>query len=394
MAPVRIICTAGTLSLALALPLDADVFSLDGFVGLEARSFLTFDGDPRDIYSLTGEIRSGGALTDGLSFDLRLYGRTNLDGLDGGYLDPTVAKLTWQLGNWQIDAGYDLVFWGVAEGRNLVNVINQRDQIRDQFFDQGLGQRMVAVRYFAPMVTIEAFVLPGFEELDFGATGRTWGLGLPVDDSRSTFEADDGADHTDFALRLSGGVGDLEYGVFAFDGTLRQPEFRVDVSTNTLIPNYVQGEQIGAEAQYTAGPVLYKFEGVKVWPDSDSSYWSAILGVEYIIGDLFGFPSETSLFAEYYHDSRRNESSVIFENDVFLGVQFRLSNTFDTEIEFGAIVDTDDHDLIGSFNVNSRISDNLRASIEYIFAEASDPGDGLFNARDTDQLFVSLEWYF
>ncbi|GFE51887.1 hypothetical protein So717_36400 [Roseobacter cerasinus] len=394
MASVRIIRPAAALSLALALPAGADTFSLDGFVGIEARNFLTFDGEPRQIYSLTGEIRSGGALTDSLSYDLRLYGRTNLDGLDGSYIDPTIAKLTWQRGNWQIDAGYDLVFWGVAEGRNVVNVINQRDQIRDQFFDQGLGQRMIAVRYFAPSVTVEAFVLPGFEELDFGATGRTWGLGLPVDDSRSTFEASDGADHTDFALRLSGGVGNLEYGIFAFDGTLRQPEFQVDTATNTLIPNYVQGEQIGAEAQYTTGPLLYKFEGVKVWPDSDSTYWSAILGVEYIIGDIIGIPSETSLFAEYYHDSRRDDPSVAFENDIFLGTQFRLSNTFDTEIELGVIIDTDDGDFIGSFNVSSRISDNLRASFEYIYADASDQSDGLFNSRDIDQLFVSLEWYF
>ena len=79
--------------------------------------------------------------------------------------------------------------WGVAEGRNVVNVINQRDQIRDPFNDQGLGQAMLALRYFGPSFTVEGFVLPGFRELDYGVTGRRWGLGFPVDDSRSTFAA-------------------------------------------------------------------------------------------------------------------------------------------------------------------------------------------------------------
>jgi hypothetical protein len=394
MTRLRILSPTAALFWAAALPAESDSFSFDGFVGVEARSFLNFDESPSDIYSVTGEIRSNGKITDALSYDLRLYGRANLDGLDGGYIDPTVAKLTWQLDNWQVDAGYDLVFWGVAEGRNVVNVLNQRDQIRDLFFDQGLGQSMVAVRYFAPSVTFEAFILPKFEQLDYGATGRTWGLGLPVDDSKSTFESKDGADSIDYALRVSGMAGDLEYGVFVFDGTLRQPEYRVDAGSNTLIPHYISGQQAGVELQYTTGPGLYKFEGVKVWPDSDDSYWSTILGVEYIVGDVFGISSETSLFAEYYRDSRQDDPSVTFENDIFLGAQLRLSNTYDTEIEIGFIVDAEDKDVIGSVSGSSRISKNLRASAEYIYVDASDPEDGLYNSRNFDQLSVSLEWYF
>jgi hypothetical protein len=71
-----------------------------------------------------------------------------------------------------------------------------------------------------------------------------------------------------------------------------------------------------------------------------------------------------------------------------------LSNTYDTEIEIGFIVDAEDKDVIGSVSGSSRISKNLRASAEYIYVDASDPEDGLYNSRNFDQLSVSLEWYF
>lgn len=377
-----------------AFPLGAETLSFNGFLGVGSRTFSQSDSDINEIHSLSGELRSRGAITDSLTYTLRLYGRTNLNGLNGGYFDPTVAKLTYSSDNWQIDAGYDLVFWGVTEGRNVVNIINQRDQIRDPFFDQGLGQSMIAARYFGSALTLEAFILPHFEELNFGAKGRPWGLGLPVNDDHSTFESADGANHIDYALRVSGTHGNFEYAAFAFDGTLRTPELQFDPSSTSLAPNYILGQQLGFEAQYTSGATLLKLESVRTWPKSKDSYTSTILGIEHTVGDIFGLPAEASLFAEYNHDSRQNDSTVLFQNDVFLGTQLRFSNRLDTQVDLGAFFDLEYGGVIGSLRMSSRVTESLRAKAEFIYIDASDSKDSLSQARDFDQVSIGLEWHF
>ena len=376
------------------VPLSVTAQNFSGFVGVDTRNFGNTTSGTSDISSVVIELRAAGDSSENLSYDLRLFGSSTVDGGSFDYIDPKVAKLTWQSGSWQVDVGYDLVFWGVAEGRNLVNIINQRDQIRDSLGDQGLGQSMVALRYFGASTTVEAFVLPRFEELSFGEEGRPWSLGFPVREEAATFESANGAAHVDFALRFSGLVGNVEFAPFVFDGTLREPQFVFDAATNSLSPHYRQGRVFGVEAQYTSGAFLYKLEATHTNPDTSSDYWAAIAGVEYAVASLFGRPWETAFFAEYNYDSRQNDPAVVFENDLFLGAQIRFPNTLGTELQIGAIIDLEDGDYVGSVSLASRLTDNLRASAEYIYIEASDPTDGLFPGRNDDQLSLTLEWHF
>lgn len=389
---------AGGIAMLIATvaPAVAEKPSVGGFIGLETLSFTESGTGPTTVNMLVGEFRIKGSLTDSLGYDLRLYGRKNLGGLDGGYFDPTVAKLTWQNGVWQIDAGYDLLFWGVAESRNVVNIINQRDQIRDVLNDQGLGQPMVAVRYFGSSYAIEGFVLPGFRELDFGTTGRRWGFGFPVDDSRSTFDSDKGRRHVDYALRLAGSVGNLEYGLSAFDGTLRQPRFNLDTATGTLVPRYVLGRQFGLELQYTTGAVLLKLEAARVLPDpvDEAPYWDGVAGVEYLPGSVFNLPWETTFFAEYNWDSRGDTGPSVFQDDLFLGTNVRFGNVNETELRLGVVTDLEHGGILGSARLSTRLGAQLRLEAEYIFVDADDPQDALFEARDLDQLSVSMQWHF
>jgi hypothetical protein len=368
--------------------------SVSGYIGVDVRSFPNTTLDFGHSTALVGELRMRGDVAENLTYDLRLFGSSTVDGGAFDYIDPTVAKLTWQSEKWQVDLGYDLLFWGVTEGRNLVNIINQRNQVRDSLGDTGLGQSMLALRYFAPASTIEAFVLPRFEELRYGETGRPWSLGLPIDEAGATYESADGADNVDFALRYAGSVGNLEYAAFAFDGTLREPQYNLDATTMSLTPHYRQGQIFGVSAQYTAGPVLYKLETMHTAPDSGDDYWAAIAGLEYSVSSLFKRPWETSFFAEYNYDSRDGDPLAVFENDLFIGTQIRFPNTLGTELRLGAIVDLDDGDFTGSLSLQSRLTDNLRASADYIFIDASDPSDGLYAGRDDDQLSLKLEWHF
>ncbi len=377
-----------------ANPLAGQATDVSGFIGVESLSFTRRGQGPEQINRVVGEFRARSDLTNTLSYDLRLYGSKNIGGADSGYLDPTVAKLTWHRGNWEVVLGSDLVFWGVAESRNVVNFVNQRDQIRDIMNDQGLGQQMVALRHFGSSFTVEGFILPGFRELDFGADGRRWGLGMPVDDSRSTFESKSGRWNVDYALRLSGTVDDLEYGLSAFNGTLRQPEFRFDAETSSLIPHYGQGQYFGLDLQYTQGSSLLKFEGNYLASNENEDYLALVYGIEYVLGSAFGMGWETTLFAEHNLDSRDNDAPSVYQNDLFVGTRINFANANDTELRFGTMIDMDYGGILGSIRLNTRLAGQMRLETEYIFVNSDDPSDALDTAQDFDQILVKLQWHF
>lgn len=391
----RLACAAA-ISVAAAPPALAETASIGGFIGFDTLSFRADGPGPETIHALTAEVRMRGDLSNSLSYDLRLYGRKTTDGLDGDYFDPTVAKLVWQSGNWEITAGWDLLFWGVAEGRNVVNVVNQRDQIRDVMNDQGLGQAMLALRYFGPSFTVEGFVLPGFRERDYGTPGRRWGLGAPVDDSRSSFAASEGREHVDVALRISGMTENLEYGLSAFEGTLREPRFRFDAATGTLVPHYVQGRQAGLDLQYTAGPALLKLEAAHVNPyvSGEGSYWATVAGVEYLPGQILNLPWDTTFYLEHNWDSRGDTGPSLFQNDIFVGSRFDFGNVNETSLRLGAVTDLDHGGVLGSATLTTRLAKDFRFEMEYLFVHAEKQQDALYEARDLDQLSMSLQWHF
>ena len=379
---------------AAASPAHSLDVTTSGFVGFQVLQFSDDGIGPERIDRLNAELRARATLTETLSFDLRLFASTDLNGLGGEYIDPRIAKFSWQSGNWQVDLGYDLVYWGVAESQNVVNIVNQRDQIRDLQGDLALGQPMLALRYLGPSWSVEGYVLPYFRELDYGVDGRRWGFGLPVNDDVSTFEDPDGRNHVDYALRFSGVVGDLEYGISAFDGTLRRPELRLDTALDALVPHYIQARQYGIDLQYTRGATLFKFEGIHVDPDSAPSYNAAVYGIEYNLGDAFGNGWDTTLFAEHNWDSRGNTGTILFQNDLFLGARINFANLRDSQLTIGAMYDLDNGGLLGNVEFDTRLTDQVSLNVEYTFVTADDPDDALFTAQDFDQLAVQLEWNF
>jgi hypothetical protein len=387
-------CSAVASTVATAFPLFGQGLPVSGFVGAEVLQFTQGGAGPETINRLSAELRTNGKLSDALSFDLRLF-YSRAIGEDGGdYVDPRVAKISWEGGNWQAVLGYDIVYWGVAESQNVVNIVNQRDQVRDLQGDLALGQAMFALRYFGPSWALEGFVLPKFRNLDYGVDNQRWGFGFPVDGDSATFESADGEDHVDFALRFSGAAGDLEYGISVFDGTLRRPELRLDAVNNTLIPHYILARQYGIDLQFTRGATLFKFEGIHVDPRSAGSYNAAVYGIEHNLGTVGSSGWEATLFAEHNWDSRGNARGVVFQNDLFLGARINFANVRDSQLTLGAMYDLDHGGLLGNIEFDTRLTDQLSLNAQYTFVSADDPDDALFTAQDIDQLTVRVEWNF
>ncbi|GLR76780.1 hypothetical protein [Aliivibrio sifiae] len=379
---------------SLVYGFNVHAMNLHGFLGIDVIDFVNTENTMDEAFSVVGELRSRGELSENLNYNLRLYGQKGINEYTEGYFDPTIAKINWIGDSYQIDVGYDLIYWGVTEGINVINIINQRDQIRDYFQKQGLGQSMVAVSYFEDSVTVDGYILPRFEELNYGGTQRPWGLGLPVDASQSTYESSKGKNHTDYAARISGMLDDLEFGFVYFNGTYRQPIYKVDGEIENLAPHYVLGNTFGLDAQYIMDSNIYKFELGYFKPNSYDSYVSTTFGVERTLGSSWFGEGESTVYAEYYYDSRQDDNTVAFQNDIFLAYKYTTYNVYDLETTIGGIIDTQYGGVIGTLEITGKLTNNIKVSVELIYFNSSDPNDALFYSNDFDQLSFNAHWYF
>lgn len=368
--------------------------ALKGFVSYDSVLYNSNEAGGKSVSRFSGQIETTFRLNDKLTFQTRLFETYNPEDSDGNYVDPTIAKLSYSQDNWTIFAGYDIVYWGVVESQKIVNIINQRDQLRTIEGTFPLGQPMIGAVFNGLATRVEAYVLPKFIPLNFGSNRRRLGLTLPVDDEAELYEDTDAESHVDFALRVSGASGDLEYGAFVFDGTLRQPDFKLNTAAKTLQPYYRQGIQYGVELQYTTNATLFKFEGRQTNPDTQASYQNVVYGIEHVIGAPFGTRNELVLYLEHNWDSRGELAPNVFQNDLFVGARLNISNGLGTSIRVGGYYDLDYQSVFASALVETRLTDSLSLQARAYLVDASNPADTLTGGRNLDQLALSLKWSF
>ncbi len=143
--------------------------------------------------------------------------------------------------SWDVLFGVGKVFWGVAESRHLVDIINQTDLVEDPDGEDKLGQPMVKWSLLQEWGTLTFFVLPRFRERTFpGRRGRLRSA-LPVDTSQPVFESSLGVWHPDVAVRWTHTLGVWDIGLAHFSGTSREPRLRPgrdDAGRAVLAPHY------------------------------------------------------------------------------------------------------------------------------------------------------------
>lgn len=310
------------------------------------------------------------------------------------YVDLREASMSWRAGDWDVLAGVSQVFWGVAESRNVVDIINQFDAIED--FDEGekLGQPMLRVSRRTDVGSFEAFYLPFFRERRFpGADGRLRGEPL-VDADAAQFERDNEEWAGDWALRYRNSVGAFDVGVHAFYGTSRAPFLQPNDDFSRLIPFYQELSQAGVDVQYTEGPWLLKFEAAGVDVGGET-FLSTVGGFEYTFFDLRRSGIDIGVIGELLYDERDPglAPASIVENDVFAGARLTFNDSQDTEVLGGAIIDVETGATLATVEFQRRIGMRLLAELEGRYFEAS--GDALIQAFDADShISVRLTRYF
>ncbi|MGF1503165.1 MAG: hypothetical protein ACFBSD_15260 [Paracoccaceae bacterium] len=310
------------------------------------------------------------------------------------YFDLREGSVSHRVGDWDFLAGVSQVFWGVAESRNVVDIINQFDTVED--FDEGekLGQPMIRIGRATDFGTFEAYYLPFFRERELPGEDGRLRTPLPVDEDAALFERSGDEFAGDFALRYTGRFGDFDLGLHGFYGTSRNPILTPNATGTRLEPFYPRLVQGGLDLQYTSGPWLLKLEAVGANAAGDT-FASAVGGVEYTFFDIRRSGVDLGLIGEYLYDGRDETRAPItlFENDVFAGARVTLNDVQDTELLAGAIVDVETGGTVGSVELQRRIGERMLLEVEGRFFIGS--GDPLVEPlSEDDHVLVRLTRFF
>lgn len=312
------------------------------------------------------------------------------------HVDFREFKLHLSKNDWEWQLGLIKLFWGVTETQHLVDIINQTDQVENIDGEDKLGQPAIHATWYPDWGTMEFFVLPGFRERTFpGVHGRLRGQ-LPVDTDNPSYESSDEEQHVDFALRAAGTVmDDWDVGLSLFSGTSRNPQLILDTSQvrPRLIPRYNQLDQVGLDVQATLENWLWKMEAV-YRDEAKESYSAAAGGFEYSFYGLAGGQSDLGVLMEYHTDSRGEDATSPFQNDLFIGGRWTMNDAQSTDLLAGAILDLD-YDT-RSFRIESsrRIGQNWKITAELQIFDRIDSRDLQFPLRNDDFALIELARYF
>jgi hypothetical protein len=344
---------------------------LSGFLGAELRGFVNdpqfddqFDGlQPSAIIQPEWSI-----LAESSNDQISFIPFVRLDSRDDRRTHVDVREAYWLhiSDDYELLAGVNRVFWGVAEFLHLVDIVNQTDFVEDIDGEDKLGQPMINLASYQDWGALSLFVMPWFRERTFpGKDGR---LRFPlVTDGDADYDASNDKHHIDVALRYSHYAGAWDFGVYYFNGTSREPRFIINDNGTRLIPFYDLIEQVGTDIQLTREGWLWKLEAL--WRSQNSEhFWATVGGFEYTLYQLLESDADLGLLLEYSWDGRDDDPAqappILFDDDFFLGARLTLNDVQDSELLLGFVLDRDTHASQLSIEAERRLDNHWKLELE------------------------------
>ena len=307
---------------------------------------------------------------------------------------------------WELRLGVDRVFWGVAEARHLVDIVNQTDLVDHPNEKTKLGQPMAHLTLSGDWGAAELFAISYHRLRPFPGRAGRLRPALEIDNDRATYESGAREWHLDFAARYSHSFGPLDLGLSVFDGTSREPVMRfVPLSPTRIVlaPHYEQIRQFGLDAQLTVEAWLLKLEAiyrqgarnaVRKLTDpnflgNEESYASFVVGGEYTFNGIFETDTDLSLLAEWMIDGRRRRATNQYQNDLFLGVRLALNDVQGAEFIAGALLDLDTRTRTLNLEFNRRLTDSVSVKAEAVLLLQVDKADTIVHQTRRDS-FIAL----
>lgn len=359
------------LACAWAACARAEPIDLSGYVAGEVRIFPAepkFPAQHESTFSpsLAVQPEFRWKLDDHSTLTLIPFGRVDADDDERTHWDVREASWLYNAGDWDLRVGLGKVFWGVAESRHLVDIINQTDLVESLDEEDKLGQPMANLNVITSFGTWSAFMLPYFRERTFaGPQGRP-GFPLRVAEDLAVFESGDEERHVDVALRWQERVGEFDIGLSHFHGTGREPRLVPTLVPGgpVLIPHYDQIDQTALDVQATFDAWLLKLEAI-VRAGQGDTFFAAAAGFEYTLYQVFGGTSDLGLISEYHHDGRDNFAPfTIFNNDVMVGARLALNDQDDTSLLAGAVVDVETQTTFATVEFATRLAEGWKLEVE------------------------------
>ncbi len=390
------------ISLLALLPLSVQAYETrySGFAGAELRGFVEdaqYDSQFNGVQSsliLQPELT---LLADNGDDQFSFIPFLRLDSRDSRRTHADIREAYWShvSDDWDLLAGINRVFWGVAESRHLVDVINQTDFIENLDGEDKLGQPMLNLNLRRDWGEVGLFLMPWFREQTLpGKNGR---LRFPlVTDGDARYQSSDKQQHVDVALRYSHYVGDWDFGLSYFNGTSREPRFFLNNNGTRLVPFYDLIKQVGTDIQLTSEGWLWKFEGM--WRAQHGDHFLAMVGgFEYTLYQIADSAADLGLLLEYSWDGRssdfRDAPPVLFDDDIFVGSRLTLNDVQDSALLAGFVVDRDTRAVQLSVEVERRLDDHWKLELESRWFLNNDSGlVAVF--RDDSYVTLRLSHYF
>ena len=317
---------------------------------------------------------------------------------------------------WELRLGIDRVFWGVAETRNPVDIVNQTDLVEHPNEKIKLGQPMAHLTLSGDWGVAEFFVISFHRLRTFpGRAGRLRPQ-LIIDNDLATYESAARDWHLDFAARYSHTFGPLDLGLSIFDGTSREPVMRPaafrfvqgQLVPGALAPHYEQIRQFGLDAQLTIESWLLKLEAIyrqgarnnvlganPLDPGKEENYAAFVVGGEYTFGGIFESDADLSLLAEWLFDGRRHRATNQYQNDLFLGMRLSLNDIQGAAFTLGTLFDLDYRTQTLSLEFDRRLTDSVSVKAEAILMLHVDKADAIvYPTRRDSFVGVKLAYSF
>jgi len=382
------------------LAAELSVFTAESETSAEQRSNLSLSGEVELYYPLNDEGSKSIIITPFFRLDEHDAERTHFDFREFLYQQNS--------DNWEIRVGLGKVFWGVAESRNVVDIINQRDLVEGIISDEKLGQPMIQFSWIRDSGSLDVFILPGFRlQTTPGVDGRPRGATV-IRNGDAIFESGAEELNTDFALRYSTVVDDWDLGFSFFNGTARDPLLQPlaagsvlttapsadSLTTISLLPFYHQITQVGVDAQATLESWLLKFEGIYQVGDNIEDHFELVGGFEYSFYGIFDTDTDLGIVTEYLFDDRSTDATQPFQNDLLFGLRLALNDEQSSEALLGTIVDLESNSASLTFEASRRIGNSFKLSANAVFWVNTGDDSILDLLRSEDYLQLELAWFF
>ena len=295
-------------------------------------------------------------------------------------------------------AGFDVFvgnrqeFWGKAESKNVVDVINQSDAAANEGKSGKLGAPSISAERYLDIGDLQLWYISNFREKTFNDSDAHPSSGVPI--SSAQYARKDGKDADDFAVRVSSIAGDWDLAGSVFYGTARDPILSVNSNGSALTPHYALQKSIGFEAQYTGDVTLLKWEslhGIQSSLIGAHDFAATVAGIEYTFYGPFERIWDIGLIGEIQHDDRPQAAANQFG---VAGVRIVFNDIADSNILFLASVDRKIDQSFVSLEALRRINDVTSIKLTTQFYNARTATSTFGQLSDDDAFTLTLNMFF